>query len=69
MIEPPRKQFGLRSLFAATAGCAALFAAFRWLGVPPRVSLFIAGLLAVSLIAAIGLVVVVGRQSTRDRGE
>lgn len=67
MIEPPRKQFGLRSLFAATAGCAALFAAFRWLGVPPRVSLFIAGLLVVSLIAAIGLVVAIGRESAGDK--
>ncbi len=67
MTEPPRKQFGLRSLFAATAGCAALFAAFRWLDVPPRVSLFVAGLLAVSLLAALGLVVAIGRGSAGDR--
>lgn len=66
MTPPSRKQFGLRTLFAATAGCALVFSAFRWLGVPPRVSLFIAGLLAVSLLAAVGLVAAIARGSRRD---
>lgn len=67
MIPPrPRKQFSLRTLFAATAGCAVLFAAFRWLGVPPRTSLFIAGILAISLLAALALVAAIARGSTRD---
>lgn len=61
MTPHPRRQFGLRTLFATTAACALLFSTFRWLGVPPRASVFIAGLLAVSLLAALGLVIAIAR--------
>lgn len=67
--QPPpamRKQFGLRALFAATVACALLFSAFRWLGVPPRASLFVSGLLAVSLLAALGLMAAIARDTRGD---
>lgn len=70
MIFRPRRQFGLRTLLALTAACAALFGAFRWLGLTPGTSLFIAALLAVALAAAIILVVALGRSAmSQDPGD
>ncbi|HVX14650.1 MAG TPA: hypothetical protein VHC22_25910 [Pirellulales bacterium] len=56
MSSPPRRQFGLRTMFGLTAVCAGLFATFRWLGLSPASSLFVAALLALALVAAVGLV-------------
>lgn len=63
MSERPRHQFGLRALLGLTAACAAVFAAFRWLGLSPRTSLFIAAILLVALVAAVSLVIAIGRSA------
>ena len=63
MRDRPRRQFGLRAVFGATAACAAMFAAFRWLGLDARTSLFIAAILGVAIVGAISLVVAIGRSA------
>ncbi len=63
MNSRPRRQFGLRTMFGLTAVCAALFASFRWLGLTPATSLFVVALLALALVAAIGLVTVISRSA------
>jgi hypothetical protein len=52
-------------LLALTAASAVLFAAFRWLGMPPAASVLVAALLTVSLAAA-GLLVLVIARSVED---
>ena len=69
MSARPRRQFGLRALLALTAACAALFGAFRWLGLTPGVSLFIAAILAVALAAAISLIFAIGRSAISQEQE
>jgi hypothetical protein len=64
-----RHQFGLRTLFGLTAGCAALFAIFSWLGLEPGTSLFVAAVLGVALIGAISLVIAIGRYGTGNESE
>ena len=68
MTDRPR-QFDLRMLFGATAACAAIFAAFRWLGLAPRTSLFIAAILGVAVVGAISLVVAIGRSAKETEGK
>lgn len=58
---PPGTQFRLRTLFLLTAGCALCFAAFRWLGLPPRTSLFISAVAAACLAAALALVATIAK--------
>lgn len=65
--DRPRRQFGLRAIFGVTAACAAVFGAFRWLGLGPRTSLFVSAILGVAIVAAISLVVAIGR-SAHDEG-
>ncbi len=61
MSAAPRPQFSLLRLLVLTAACALLFAAFRWLGMPPAASALIAALLSASLVAAGLLVLVIAR--------
>ena len=67
MGDRPPRQFGMRAMFGVTAACAAMFAAFRWLGLAPRTSLFIAAILGVAILGAVSLVVAIGR-SAQDGG-
>jgi hypothetical protein len=64
---PTRPQFSIRKLLALTAACAILFAAFRWLGMPPAASVLVAVLLTVSLAAAGLLVLVIAGTLDGDR--
>ena len=57
--RPAPLQFRLRTMFVITAACCLLFATLKWLGVPPVASLVVLVVLAVSVLAAIGLVVVI----------
>jgi hypothetical protein len=59
-------QFQLRTLFAATAVFAVVFAAFRWLGLEPRTSLFISAVALVCLIAAIALLATIAKTLRDD---
>ncbi|HEV3344706.1 MAG TPA: hypothetical protein VG125_30295 [Pirellulales bacterium] len=61
-----QRQFGLRALFGVTALCAAVFAIFRWLGLEPRTSLFVAAVLGTALAGAFSLVVAIGRYGMED---
>ena len=63
MSDLSRHQFGLRALLGLTAVSAAIFAAFRWLGLSPRTSLFVAAILLVALVAAVGLVAAIARSA------
>ena len=59
-------QFRLRTLFGLTAAMALLFGLLDWLGVPSEVSCVVLVVLIVSVLAALGLVVVI---ATSDTGE
>ena len=76
MNEPPHEneptprqaplQFSLRSMLVVTAAFGLVFGVLRWIGAPPQVSLLVLVLLAVSVIAAIGLVVVIAGSERRS---
>ena len=52
-------QFRLRSLLVITAVWAGLFGLLQWLRLPPRTSLIVLAILVVSVVAAVGLIVVI----------
>jgi hypothetical protein len=56
-----RPQFSLRTGFIVTTVCAALFAAFRALGISASTAGFLAGVLALSLLAGASLILVIAR--------
>ena len=58
-------QFQLRTLFAATAAFAVVFAVFRWLGLEPRTSLFVSAVALACLAAALALLATIAK-SLRD---
>ena len=67
--EHPRRrplQFRLRTMFVITAAFALLFAALKWLGVPPVASSIVLAVLAVSVLAAVVLVVVIAGAVTGE---
>jgi Flp pilus assembly protein TadB len=59
-------QFRLRTLFGLTAAMAALFGVLDWLGVPSEVSGVVLVVLIVSVLAALGLVVVIANSVTGE---
>lgn len=64
--RPLPKQYGLRSLFLATAAVAVLCGLFRGLGLTAWTSLFVAAVLVASLSAAVALVIVIARNAPKD---
>ncbi|NUQ63443.1 MAG: hypothetical protein HUU20_13270 [Pirellulales bacterium] len=52
----PPLQFRLRSLLAMAVAVCLIFGTLRWLNVPPRASLIVLVILAVSVAAAVALV-------------
>ncbi len=62
-------QFNLRTMLAVTAALGLVFGVLRWIGAPPQVGLLVLVLLAVSVIAAIGLVVVLAGAVARSEEE
>jgi hypothetical protein len=67
--QKPPLQFRLRSLLAITASVGLLFALLRWLDVPARASLIVLAVLAVSVAAAVGLVVAIAHTVNDGRDE
>lgn len=68
----PRKpplQFTLPALFGVTAALAVLFGALSWMEVPPLASFLVLVVLAVSVLAALGLVVVIAGSVTGEDDE
>jgi hypothetical protein len=64
---PPRRfQFSLSRLFAASFACALMFAAFHWLGLSPRTSLFISVLFAACMAAALALLAAIGKSLSQE---
>ena len=59
-------QFQLRTLFGLTAAMATLFGVLDWLGVPSEVSCIVLVVLIVSVLAALGLVVVIATSVTGE---
>jgi hypothetical protein len=57
--RPPPLQFRLRTVFAITLALGVLFGTLRWLGVPELASFIVLVVLAVSVLAAVALVVVI----------
>ncbi len=62
----PHGQFSLSSLFAATFICAVIFAAFRWLGLTPRTSLFVSAVATACLAAAYALMAAIVNSLSDD---
>ena len=67
--RPPPLQFRLRTMFVVTAAFGLLFATLKWLGVPPVASFLVLVVLAVSVLAAFGLVVVIAGSVTGEEDE
>ncbi len=68
----PRKpplQFTLPALFGITAALAELFGALSWLGGPPLASFIVLGVLHASVLAALGLLVVIAGSVTGEEEE
>ena len=68
----PRKpplQFTLPALFGITAALAVLFGVLSWLGVPPLASFIVLVVLTVSVLAALGLVVVIAGSVTGEEDD
>lgn len=59
--RPPPLQFRLRSMLVAMVVLGVLFGALRSLGVPPHASVIVLAVLAVSVPAALVLLVVIAR--------
>jgi hypothetical protein len=66
--QPPL-QFDLRTMLAVTAACGLVFSVLRWIGAPQQVSLLVVVLLVASVMAAIGLVVVIAGSVSQSREE
>jgi len=65
----PRKpplQFTLPALFGVTAALAVLFGALSWMEVPPLAGFIVLVVLTVSVLAALGLVVVIAGSVTGE---
>ena len=59
MSAPRRRrpvQFGVRTMLAATAAVAVLLALVKWMGATPKEIAIVSGILAASVLAAVGLV-------------
>ena len=68
----PRKpplQFTLPAMFGVTAASAVLFGVLSWLGVPPLASFIVLVVLTVSVLAALGLVVVIAGSVTGEEDD
>jgi len=63
----PWPQLRLQTLFIATAAFAVVFAAFRWLGLAPRTSLFVSGVAIACLLAAAALMAAIAKSLRDDR--
>ena len=68
-FRKPPLQFTLPALFGITAALAVLFGALSWLGVPPLASFIVLVVLTVSVLAALGLVVVIAHSVTGEEDE
>lgn len=67
--RPPPLQFNLRTMLGVTVAFALVFAVLRWIGAPPEVSLLVLVLMAVTVVAAVGLVVVLAGAAPRAPDE
>ena len=66
--QPPL-QFRLRSMRVITVALSVLFATLKWLGVPAQASAIVLALLTVSVLAAVGLLVVIAGSVTGEEEE
>lgn len=62
-------QFGIGAVLVATVAVASLFAALRWLKVSPQAQYIVLAVLAVSVIAALGLLVAIAGSVTGHRDD
>ena len=67
--RPPPLQFNVRTLLGVTAAFGLVFGVLRWIGAPPQVSLLVLVLMGVTVVAAIGLVVVLAGAASRPPHE
>ena len=65
----PPLQFQLRTMLVITAAFGLLFAILKWLDVPPVASLIVLVVLFVSVLAALGLLVVIAASVTGEENE
>ena len=67
--KPPPLQFRLRTMLAAAVACALVFGLLRLLGVPPKTGFVVLAILAVTVAAAIGLLVVIAGAASDDEND
>jgi hypothetical protein len=69
MTAPRRRpvQFGIRTMLAATTAVAVLLAVVKWMGATPKEIVIVCGILAASVLAAVGLVLALA--ASVDRGD
>jgi hypothetical protein len=61
--KAPPLQFTVRTLLGMMVAVGLIFGTLRWSGASPQTSLIVLGILAISLLAAIGLIVAISRSS------
>jgi Flp pilus assembly protein TadB len=64
--RPPSLQFSLKTLLGVAIGCALVFGLLNWLGVSPRTGFVVLVVLAASMMAALGLWLVIAYGVTED---
>lgn len=65
----PPLQFGIRAVMAMTVAAALLFGLLRWLEVPAHASYIVLAVLAVSVIAAVALLLAIAGSVTGEDDE
>jgi len=69
MNRPAPLQFGIGAMLAAAVVMAGLFGVLRWLEVPAQAQYIVLAVLAVSVIAAVTLLVVIAGSVTAEDDE
>jgi len=69
MNRPAPLQFGIRAVLAGTLAMALLFGLLRWLEVPAAAQTIVLAVLGVSLVAAVGLLVVIAASVGGDEDD
>ena len=68
-VRPRPLQFRLRTMLGITAVFGLVFAVLRWLGASPEAGFVVLAVIGVSVVAALGLVVVIAGSVTGEERE
>jgi hypothetical protein len=58
-LKPPPLQYGIKTLLGLMVAVGLIFGTLRWIGASEQTSYVVMGILAASLLAAVGLIVAI----------